>query len=508
MGDTESRPLRESRRKVRATLDDRARPTLHGSLLLVTLFLAIIPLYPSNNRIFSRFVADDEAVAAFMGALFGACIVVGVALLLYGSWKPAWRGWRPATAGASAVGYSASLCVLWIALLAGRVTVPVSIASGIGCGLFIAPVIYLWMRCYDMGFRDILFHGAIVCAASTTLTWLISLVPLIAAAILMRLCTVIGSAAPWFILHRSGHLGSIGSAKALPSAELSSVALLRSAAASLLSAIWLPLLGFLLTCFMMSAFTRSVGGVVNTELIGAAIATVIALASCLLARRTSLVILVDCLVLPVSMAACLVLGSSPAGSPLFELGMATVYGPFIFLSLYGLSAFIAVVNSDELPLSVAFGAIFLIASLVLLAGFSFGMAAAGDELLAGQTLWLLLAVYMAIVLVHLGWRTYRMLAHPGEDGEGEGVSETNLADDAESLAALKSAQITAMAEAAGLSKREIEVFDFIARGYNSTYIANSLFISPNTARTHIRNIYRKLGVTSREELLESLNRNA
>ena len=72
---------------------------------------------------------------------------------------------------------------------------------------------------------------------------------------------------------------------------------------------------------------------------------------------------------------------------------------------------------------------------------------------------------------------------------------------------MKSAQITEVAEAANLSKRETEVFDFNARGYNSTYIANSLFISPNTARTHIRNIYRKLGVTSREELLESLNKN-
>ncbi len=72
---------------------------------------------------------------------------------------------------------------------------------------------------------------------------------------------------------------------------------------------------------------------------------------------------------------------------------------------------------------------------------------------------------------------------------------------------MKSAQITEVAEAANLSKRETEVFDFIPRGYNSTYIANSLFISPNTARTHIRNIYRKLGVTSREELLESLNKN-
>lgn len=509
MGDKQSIPLRESRRKVQATLDDRARPTLHGPLLLVTLFLATIPLYPSNNRIFARYVADDAAVAAFLGALFGTCIIVGITLLLYGSWKQNWHGWRPATAAASILGYCASFALLWTALLGGVATVAVAIGAGVGCGLFVAPVIFLWMRCFDMGFRDILFHGAIVCAGSTILTWLISLAPLPLSSAAMMLCTFVGAAAPWFILRRSKCFGgSIRSQEPPLSDAAVSPAPLWAAATSLLSAIWLPLLGFLLTCFMMSAFTRDIGGIINTELVGAAIASLIALAACLLARRTSLVTLVDCLVLPVSMAACLVLGSSPTGSPLFEVGMATVYGPLIFLSLYGLSALIAVVNSDEFPLSIAFGAVFLVASLVLLAGFSFGITVADNELAAGQTIWLLLAVYMAIVLVHLGWRSYRLLAHPSKNTRDEdGASEANLADDAESLAALKSAQITAMAEAANLSKREIEVFDFIARGYNSTYIANSLFISPNTARTHIRNIYRKLGVTSREELLESLNKN-
>ena len=93
MGGKESRPFRESRRQVQATLDDRARPTLHGSLLLVALFLSTIPLYPSNNRIFASFAANDEAVSAFMGSMLGACVVMGIGLLLYGSWRPAWNGW-------------------------------------------------------------------------------------------------------------------------------------------------------------------------------------------------------------------------------------------------------------------------------------------------------------------------------------------------------------------------------------------------------------------------------
>lgn len=510
MGERESRPFRESQGRVQATLDDRARPTLHGPLLLVTLFLASIPLYPSNDRIFASFAANDEVVAAFVGSMFGACVAVGIGLLLYGSWRPAWNGWGWKMSAAAVVGYCAAQGLLWGPLIVGAVSVPVAVVAGIGCGTFAGPVMYLWIRCFDVGFRDILFHGAIACAASTALTWLIALLPLVPAAMAMMGCAAGGSIAPWLIGRAARAGKDERSAAKEPCGERASGAsspTFRATAASLLSVTWLPLLGCLLSCFMMSALTTSVGGIVNSEFTGAAVASVLGLAVCLLARKTSLVVLVNRLVLPLSMAVCLVLGSSPDGTFLFELGMATVYGPLIFLSLYGFAALVAVVDSDEFPLSVAFGALFLAASLVSLAGFAFGMATAGNETLAGQTLWALVAAYIAVVLVYLGYDSYRALAHPAAlTGDGDNLTGAAAAKDADRLAALKSAQIAEVAEDAALSKRELEVFDFIARGYNSTYIANSLFISPNTARTHIRNIYRKLGVTSREELLESLNR--
>lgn len=53
----------------------------------------------------------------------------------------------------------------------------------------------------------------------------------------------------------------------------------------------------------------------------------------------------------------------------------------------------------------------------------------------------------------------------------------------------------------GLTAREREVLGFLAHGHNGVYIGEELVISPNTVRTHIHNIYRKLGVTSREDIL-------
>ena len=50
---------------------------------------------------------------------------------------------------------------------------------------------------------------------------------------------------------------------------------------------------------------------------------------------------------------------------------------------------------------------------------------------------------------------------------------------------------------AGLTPREREVIGLVARGKTNREIAGSLWISPGTVRTHLENIFEKLGVTNR-----------
>jgi len=54
-------------------------------------------------------------------------------------------------------------------------------------------------------------------------------------------------------------------------------------------------------------------------------------------------------------------------------------------------------------------------------------------------------------------------------------------------------------EGEALTERETEVLRLLQGSLSLTEIAGELFISPNTVKTHAKAVYRKLGVTSRNE---------
>ncbi len=54
----------------------------------------------------------------------------------------------------------------------------------------------------------------------------------------------------------------------------------------------------------------------------------------------------------------------------------------------------------------------------------------------------------------------------------------------------------------GLTPREVEILGLIAMGRSAKYIAEELLISHNTTRTHIKHVYEKLNIHSKQELLD------
>ena len=91
-------------------------------------------------------------------------------------------------------------------------------------------------------------------------------------------------------------------------------------------------------------------------------------------------------------------------------------------------------------------------------------------------------------------------AAPG-DGVGDPTGKGALTE-AEGDSLLPPALVTE------LSAREVEVVDLLLKGNTIAAISRKLFISENTTRGHMKRIYRKLNVHSRQELIDVLEREA
>lgn len=59
----------------------------------------------------------------------------------------------------------------------------------------------------------------------------------------------------------------------------------------------------------------------------------------------------------------------------------------------------------------------------------------------------------------------------------------------------------ASARAAGLSEKEVSVLAELSQGHSNREIARRLWVSEQTVKFHLSNIYKKLGITSRTEAL-------
>jgi DNA-binding NarL/FixJ family response regulator len=57
-----------------------------------------------------------------------------------------------------------------------------------------------------------------------------------------------------------------------------------------------------------------------------------------------------------------------------------------------------------------------------------------------------------------------------------------------------------------LSMREREVLELLAQGFRNKEIAGNLFVSQETIKSHLKNIYEKLQVNSRNKAIEFLKR--
>ena len=477
------------------------------SLLLLAAFLASAPLYPPNSRLMLRFAPDASPASDFLFAMMLACFAAAFFVLILSAKNPRWEGFQTgrqrivATVGACA--YGCLQVALWVLLAAGCKSAVLFAVLGVASGLCIVPVVMHWVRLYAMDFRSVMFYGSLACAASSAMGWIATMLPDAAVVVVEAALALAGSVAPLLFGRAPAagrEEGGAACAQEAPGGEAGTG--LASSLRSFLSVVWVPLLGFLICTFMMAAYSFDTGGqVAQSEYAGGIVASAVVIALCMLRLKNSLVVLVDRLVVPACVAASIVLGGFPAGTPLFIAGAMLVYVPLILLALFALSSLAAMAAAGELPLPFVFAAAFLLSCVASLLGMSVQVNVPPGENL-GPFLWVMLSVYFGIVVVHLGYVSWRQACSADDLGAPADDASTTQA---ETLQALQRGRIQALADAHALTKREQEILRYLSLGYGSAYISKTLFISDNTARTHMRNIYRKLGIGSREELLSLVN---
>ena len=93
---------------------------------------------------------------------------------------------------------------------------------------------------------------------------------------------------------------------------------------------------------------------------------------------------------------------------------------------------------------------------------------------------------------------------PKEVVNGSAVSDktTNSSEEADSAQLTFGGRCDRVARQYNLSKREVDVLRLLARGYSSARIQSELYIAPGTVNYHTRNIYSKLGIHSKQALID------
>lgn len=194
---------------------------------------------------------------------------------------------------------------------------------------------------------------------------------------------------------------------------------------------------------------------------------------------------------PLTMAGFLILYLFDNGSNL--VGIAILSALFTVYSMFGIAAMAEHVRISRLSALRTYGKArfldYLALAVGLMAGFAVADVSKSASLLAVQ-LTAIIAILYGFIAAYCHKARFPEMSMEG--GEGRSLPETK---------GQWKKRCRVVSEQADLSERQFEVLVLVSQGRNARYIEQSLSISLSTAQTHIRNIYRKTGVHSRQELL-------
>ena len=260
------------------------------------------------------------------------------------------------------------------------------------------------------------------------------------------------------------------------------------------SILLVPFIGLAVFAFSQGAHKVVVLGAFNVETIGSVLAALLVLPLCFFRPGKPLISFINHIYLPAIAGFVIALNSIPSTSEvIYQLDIITMYTFFAVVGLISLASACAVAHAREFPSELIFSVIIM---LFLLSAW-LGMRVCELPYVVDYKdafLKVLTTVYCIFLLIQPGRSLWRTMLEPSQNSAVSASTEHTLRR-----------RCLELADGYSLSPRETEIIGYLGRGYSSVYIAKTLLLSENTVYTHVHNIYRKLGISSRDELLRIID---
>lgn len=379
-------------------------------------------------------------------------------------------------------------------------------ACALLAGVSVVPLCILWSRALSaFDLRQLIGLVAVAGLASSLVNLLLSHAPGPVTQTVFSLCTLAGAAWP--------AVRGLGDAAPSESAVAEEVPLRIAPAPSridikaFLSIMGMPLLGMAISSFVTGISPAFVfDGTVNAQWLGVVIGAFLLVPLAALRSKLPVYAFAYTLYLPAVAAVVIVLCTFPATSSVRELAIVLAYGFYSMVCGVGVAASCAIANAREFPRSFVFATLVGTFCLTGIAGIVLGGRLDGLASNTGTLLVILTGLYGCWILVRGCSKAWRGVLSPQTDRIEVAQSEPCADGPCDPLRAESfDDRLARLSKEKSLSPRETEIVGYVGRGHSSVYVAKTLLISESTVYTHVRNVYRKLGISSREELIQLLN---
>ena len=380
-------------------------------------------------------------------------------------------------------------------------TVIVSLIVALGSVL----LCLVWGRIFSrFALRQALTTIALSCALSAVAYWLLYNLPLIHTGVVFIILAIPAAALPWFF--------DSSPRKQEPGVEISRPGV---ALRSLMTIAGMPLSGLIACAFCMAVMRAQLSNSFDLYVVAVLVVVILLLVFALLVRRTVNLVALHMAFLP--LFAILMLAVAGFAEQLQigdQLTMFFVYLLYMAAAIIALVTLTAIANAGEFSSDLVFTlALFLFAAASAL-GQGVAELVSRDSVILVTILVTMLYAIASVLVFYLRWfreRPLKELGNPKEHPEGNlekkskgNPKESRHIDTGSASASdqkLPENPSERLAREYQLTTRELEILEMLAAGHRGPFISEVLFISPNTVRTHIHNIYRKLDVSSREDIL-------